>query len=357
QAEMQDMIQRLATPEREGAATCPIQACHVLQKMTPEDDVEAYLLAFERCAEREAWPRAQWAGIMAPFLVEDAQRAYFDLEPEAALDYTQLKTEILARARVTLTVWAQQFYSWRFQEDRAPRLQMFNLIHLAGRWPQLETNSPAQIVKMLVIDHFLPTIRKWVGQGNPSNAQKLIALVERQLTVKDLVKTPSSATSRGGTEEQLQTAKGLSGAGEGWSKGSRGNGDLKKPEKGYWCYRCNELGHSAIQCPNEVEPMQCGMGEQYQRGGDSSIYETHKGDDGKEIMALTDMGSTVTLVSGSLVKPSKLEHTWKTGITCVHGDVNYYPTARLQVEIQNRSFNILVGVVPKLPHPVILGRD
>uniref|UniRef100_H3B4T3 SCAN box domain-containing protein n=1 Tax=Latimeria chalumnae TaxID=7897 RepID=H3B4T3_LATCH len=317
-------------------------------KMTPEDDVEAYLLAFERCAELEAWPRAQWDGIVALFLVGDAQKAYFDLKPEATLDYTQLKAEILARSGVTVTVQAQRFHSWRFQAERALRSQMLDLIHLARRWLQPEINYPARIVEVLVMNHFLrgllPTIRKWVRHGNLSNVQGLLILVERQLTVEDLIKTPSSATLRGpkngtgsstdktvmgteATEERLQTAKRLSAR-----------------IKGYWCYQCNELGHTAIQYPNEVEPMQCAW-----RG----LINLRPIKINRREMALMDTGSTVTLVSGSLVKSSKLEHTQKMSITCLHRDVNYYPTAK----VQNQSFNTLVGVVPKLPYPAILGRD
>ncbi|XP_064413117.1 olfactory receptor 4E2-like [Latimeria chalumnae] len=47
------------------------------------------------------WQMSQWGGIDAPFLVGDAQKAYFNLEPEAAANYTQLKTKILARVGVT----------------------------------------------------------------------------------------------------------------------------------------------------------------------------------------------------------------------------------------------------------------
>uniref|UniRef100_H3BF22 SCAN box domain-containing protein n=1 Tax=Latimeria chalumnae TaxID=7897 RepID=H3BF22_LATCH len=300
-----------------------IWASHMLQKMTPEDDAEAYLL-FERCAEREAWPKAQWAGIVAPFLVGDAQKAHFDQEPEAAANYAQLKAKILARAGVTTTVQAQCFHAWRFQEGKTPRSQLFNLIHLARRWLQPDTNNPARIIKiLLVMAHFLrglpPTVRKWVRQGNLANAQELIDLVERHLTAEELVKT-LFVTKKGGAEEWSQTVKGLK---------SSSNSSPEKVKKNDQCYRCNDLGLIAVHCPNELQPMECGWG--YNCGiinMVNNVEGTHKfmmpiKINGRETMALTDTGSAVTLISGTLVKPSQ------TGITCIHGDINYYPTARV----------------------------
>uniref|UniRef100_A0A8C5WKP4 SCAN box domain-containing protein n=1 Tax=Leptobrachium leishanense TaxID=445787 RepID=A0A8C5WKP4_9ANUR len=119
------------------------------------NDVESYLLAFERTATREAWPPEQWAGIIAPFLLGEAQKAYFDLEEEAAADYPQLKAEIMARMGVTTTVRAQRFYKWRFNERQAPRSQMIDLIHLARKWLRPESQSPAQMVESLVLDRYL----------------------------------------------------------------------------------------------------------------------------------------------------------------------------------------------------------
>uniref|UniRef100_H3AWN6 CCHC-type domain-containing protein n=1 Tax=Latimeria chalumnae TaxID=7897 RepID=H3AWN6_LATCH len=238
----------------------PIRVSLVLQKMTPEDDVEAYLLAFERCAEREGWPREQWAGIVAPFLMGDAQKAYFDLEPEATADYFLLKVEILARAGVTPTVRAQRFHTWSYQAGKAPRSQMFDLIHLAQRWLQPDINSPARIVELVVMDCFLRVlpleIWKWVGQGNPTNAQELIALVERQVAAEEL-----TMLGKGGAEEWSQAMKGLQGTGGGRSSGSKDNVNVKRFGKLLHCYRCNEPGHIAIQCSLNDEPMQCDLGE------------------------------------------------------------------------------------------------
>ncbi|XP_073488873.1 uncharacterized protein [Aquarana catesbeiana] len=59
-------------------------ASYYLQKMTPADDVEAYLTTFERVTVWEGWQKEQWTGLLAPFVTGELQNAYFDLEPDAA---------------------------------------------------------------------------------------------------------------------------------------------------------------------------------------------------------------------------------------------------------------------------------
>ncbi|XP_044154991.1 uncharacterized protein LOC122941650 [Bufo gargarizans] len=168
-----------------------VRASNHLQKMTPTDDVEAYLATFERVAVREEWPKEQWAGLVAPFLTGEPQKAYFDLEPDKAQDYETLKTEILARLGVTMAVRAQRVHQWSYSSSKPPRSQMFDLIHLTRKWLQPETLTGPQIVERVVMDRYLralpATLKKWVGQGDPNTATQLVDLVERYLASEDLL--------------------------------------------------------------------------------------------------------------------------------------------------------------------------
>ncbi|XP_053317655.1 afamin-like [Spea bombifrons] len=65
--------------------------------MTAVDDIEAYLLAFERTTEREG-------SILTQFLSGEPWKAYYDLEPTQASDSRKLKDEILERLGVTSAV-------------------------------------------------------------------------------------------------------------------------------------------------------------------------------------------------------------------------------------------------------------
>ncbi|MGH0156765.1 UNVERIFIED_CONTAM: hypothetical protein FKN15_050331 [Acipenser sinensis] len=54
------------------------------QKMTAEDDPEAYLVAFERLATTALWPKEYWASQLGPCLIGEAQAAYQAMTNEEA---------------------------------------------------------------------------------------------------------------------------------------------------------------------------------------------------------------------------------------------------------------------------------
>ncbi|MGL5294269.1 MAG: hypothetical protein ACRC9V_10970 [Aeromonas sp.] len=94
---------RIPLPEARSAAH------HLLTKLTDQDDVEAYLHTFEVIANREAWDKSEWVKILAPFLMGEAQQAYYALPAAVTEDYDVLKAEILTRMGLSTVSAAQLF--------------------------------------------------------------------------------------------------------------------------------------------------------------------------------------------------------------------------------------------------------
>ncbi|KAM9294036.1 uncharacterized protein PAF06_018184 [Gastrophryne carolinensis] len=246
---------QLPTPQRD------IRANQYLQKMTPADDVEAFLATFERIATREAWPKESWAGLVAPFLIGEAQKAYYDLEQDAAQDFNQLKAEILARLGVTIAVRAQRVHQWTYNVGKPPRSQMFDLIHLTRKWLQPEVLSAPEVVQRVVMDRYLralpPALRKWVSHGDPKTADQLVDLVERYSTAEELLSNtqPQASTNRT-AKVPGKTVLGFVRVGKNANALQRRDGTVgsRKPEmqdfglgrENIQCFRCHELGHIAM---------------------------------------------------------------------------------------------------------------
>uniref|UniRef100_A0A8C5MJ42 Gypsy retrotransposon integrase-like protein 1 n=1 Tax=Leptobrachium leishanense TaxID=445787 RepID=A0A8C5MJ42_9ANUR len=365
-----------------------------LQKMTTTDDVEAYLTTFERTAEREGWPKEEWASLLAPFLTGEPQKAYFDLEPEAARKYDTLKAEILARLGVTTAVHAQRVHQWRYVAEKAPRSQMFDLVHLTRKWLQPETLTPPEIVERVVMDQYLRALpgplRKWVGYGNPKTATQLVDMVERYTTATNLQSNSAlehSTAPQGGMPKKLgkfvggpkdmgESKKTFSREEEtpglGLKIGPNQSGKFLRTPSGLdtvKCFRCREMGHVAAHCPVMDEPMQCdnaGRPKRLSFFAQFTCTAAHKEHierqmckmsvDGKAVTALLDSGSVVTLVRPEFVDPIKY-HPSTIGVVCVHGDTRDYQTAMVDIGTSWGIVTQSVGVVPSLPYEVLVGRN
>ncbi|KAI7799815.1 hypothetical protein IRJ41_012432 [Triplophysa rosa] len=126
-----------------------------MTKLTAQDDIEAYLHTFEVIATREAWDKAEWVKILAPFLTGEAQRAYVALQPLASEDYDALKREILARLGISPISVAQQFHQWSYEEQVPARAQAARLSRLGQLWLLAGEPSASQVAERVVVDWLL----------------------------------------------------------------------------------------------------------------------------------------------------------------------------------------------------------
>lgn len=86
---------------------------------------------FETIAHREAWDKAEWVHLLAPFLTGEAQRSYYSLSATESEDYKALKREILVRVGLSSVSVGQQFNQWWFNYKRPARVQIAQLTRLA----------------------------------------------------------------------------------------------------------------------------------------------------------------------------------------------------------------------------------
>ena len=79
--------------------------------------------------------------------------------------------------------------------------------------------------------------------------------------------------------------------------------------------------------------------------------------EGKSARMLVDTGCDTTMVSARWIPPSRVEWAHTALVQCVHGDSLEYPTARVKLRVGGVDKLVRVVVAPKLPIPVLLGRD
>ena len=79
--------------------------------------------------------------------------------------------------------------------------------------------------------------------------------------------------------------------------------------------------------------------------------------DGSPVEMLVDTGCDQTMVSQELVDPAKVDQTKKAQVLCVHGHIEFYPTAMVKLSVGGQEQEKEMIVAPKLPTSVLLGRD
>lgn len=147
-----------------------------------EDDIEAYLEAFEGLAYSHRWPREEWVARLKPHLSGKALLACSISEHNLAQNYDLVKERILHRYGITVEVQRQGFRQFQYQEAQGPRETCAGLQAVGRRWLKPERHTKEQILELLFLEQFLAILpqemQNWVRECNPETCNQAVDLAE-----------------------------------------------------------------------------------------------------------------------------------------------------------------------------------
>ncbi|XP_058890670.1 zinc finger and SCAN domain-containing protein 29-like [Acipenser ruthenus] len=296
---MEQMHAMFLEANRGGPATEPTPPLPKIRmvKMSLEDDPEAYLVAFERQATAAQWPRDWWATQLGPNLIGEAQAAYQALTNEDALNYDRVRQAILQRLDITEETHRCRFREYQRPPGLRPRVVAQQLVDHVTRWLCPGTNSAEQVTELIAIEQFVkvlgPDTRNWVSRHRPTTLEAAVRLAEGfedALPAAPVVAPPAPASNRPraatppppprvtptahGPALQRHPMGGLPPTQ--WRARATPSGvraeypsplpNRQRDTQAPWapfrptCYRCQEVGHLARNCPAAME---CGVTSHY----------------------------------------------------------------------------------------------
>uniref|UniRef100_A0A8C1LE49 SCAN box domain-containing protein n=1 Tax=Cyprinus carpio TaxID=7962 RepID=A0A8C1LE49_CYPCA len=294
--------------------------------MTGHDAAEPFLQMFEAIAAREAWPRDEWARIVAPLLTGEAQRAYFMLDPERSGSYEELKKEILGWVGLSPISTAQLFHDWSYNPRRPARAQVTDLSRLAQHWLLAGGPTAHQVAERVVVYRLLRALprplRQAAGMRNPTNVDELVEAIElaeatqhQERRVPEGTQRPVCRPAVPGPQDEPMPTEAPHSPGRAWLAG------------------CTVQAEPPKQAPRAEVKI-----------------------NGRPVLALLDSGSGVTLIMPTVLPP-RPEPKARLSIPCIHGDTREVPARRITITAPPGAWPVKVGIVKDLPVPVLLGRD
>ena len=149
-----------------------------------KDNLNEYLLRFERYASVAKWNRSTWATQLSPLLAGKAVEVYNRLLPEEAMDYERFKVALLERHDFTERGYREKFREARPEGHESPSQFIFRLKNYFTKWIKLAEMEQTfmGVVDLIVREQFTSSCPKdlsiWLKQSNPKSLDELSRLAE-----------------------------------------------------------------------------------------------------------------------------------------------------------------------------------
>lgn len=312
---------------------------------------------------------------LVPYLTGKARSAYVAMDMDRATQYDLVKEAILAKYEINEDIYRRRFREPDIRPGETPRELYTRLKDLFHKWIRPSNKTVEEVSEMLILEQFLrtlaPDIRVWVKERNPQDGQTAAELVENFMAARRghqnfRPEAHQRPTARGRPEVWMQgggpkAAEPRKMPVRTFAPTKPRSDSERKPEGPIVCYFCHQEGHIKPDCPRR-KPKHSNQSciprsEEGMAGFMGRLQTMQVGINGVKVTALLDSGSTQTLVQPHLVERRDIIEERKLKVLCVNGDEHKYPVAEVYLDVQGQTYQLAVGVVEKLSHPVVVGQD
>ena len=123
-----------------------------------KDELDSYLLRFERYAENVSWEKDTWAIKLSVLLTGRAMDVYTRMSDADASDYDKLKKALLTRYNYTEDGNRKRFREATPETEETPDQFVIRLKNYLAKWLELSGSSPQNfdaLVDLIVKEQFI----------------------------------------------------------------------------------------------------------------------------------------------------------------------------------------------------------
>ena len=220
-----------------------------------KDNVDVYLLRFERYAGQQKWPKSEWAVYLSALLTGKGLEVYYSLANEQANDYETLKKAILNRYEFNEEGFRKRFKNSKPEQGESGPSYATRVLNYFERWVDLSTseNTHESLIDLIVRDQFLHSIPRdmatFIRERKPKDIKAVTHLADQYIEAH-------GGWSGSGAYSYKKNNKTFTG-----SKSNSQNTDANSSKhnnsstsssdqlrKKGACYICNRPGHHARDC-------------------------------------------------------------------------------------------------------------
>jgi transposase InsO family protein len=219
---------------------------------TGKDDMDSYLVRFERYAEAQKWAKDNWASCLSALLTGKALEVYYRLDKDEVGDYDTLKEALLKNFQLTEEGFKKKLFTGRAETGETASQFSTRLFNYFDRWIQLSgTKKTYEDVRNLLVRTFFIeacyfNLATYLKEHSDVKFQDLVKLAEVYVQVHG-----HSSLSVAKKESSSPSGSGPSGSTN--ASTASDSSTEKRDKKTFVCNKCGRHGHIGPFCRYTVD--------------------------------------------------------------------------------------------------------